>query len=141
LLGRKVAGSRGELLKPLLEDIQSLLAEPQVGLEKEYQQLAEATQLVDKVTRHVLERVTHDENIINSVAVEYLNLVGYVAFAYMWLRMAKVAQPLVDERPYLASKVKTAKFYMARILPRIHGLIGAIEDGSESLYEHEVGEF
>ncbi|RZQ57268.1 acyl-CoA dehydrogenase [Pseudidiomarina tainanensis] len=141
LLGRKVAGSRGELLKPLLEDIQALLAEPQAGLEKEYQQLAEATQLVGKVTKHVLERVTQDENIINSVAVEYLNLVGYVAFAYMWLRMAKVAQPLVDERPYLASKVKTAKFYMARILPRIHGLVGAIEDGSESLYKHEVGEF
>lgn len=141
LLGRKVAGSRGEMLKPLLEDIQALLAQPQAGLEKEYQQLAEATQIVTKVTQQVLSKVADDENIINSVAVEYLYLVGYVAFAYMWLRMAKVAEPLVAERPYLASKVKTAKFYMARILPRIHGLVGAIEDGSESLYMHDVGEF
>lgn len=141
LLGRKVAGSRGEMLKPLLEDIQKLLAEPQAGLEKEYQQLAEATKIVTDVTTKVLTKVAADENIINSVAVEYLYLVGYVAFAYMWLRMAKVAEPLVAERPYLASKVKTAKFYMARILPRIHGLVGAIEDGSDSLYRHEVGEF
>lgn len=141
LLGRKVTGSRGEMLKPLLEDIQALLAQPQAGLEKEYQQLAEATQIVTKVTQQVLSKVADDENIINSVAVEYLYLVGYVAFAYMWLRMAKVAEPLVAERPYLASKVKTAKFYMARILPRIHGLVGAIEDGSESLYMHDVGEF
>ena len=141
LLGRKVAGSRGEMLKPLLDDIQSLLAQPQAGLEKEYQQLAQATQIVAEVTKKVLSKVADDENIINSVAVEYLYLIGYVAFAYMWLRMAQVAEPLVGERPYLASKVKTAKFYMARILPRIHGLVGAIEDGSESLYMHEVGEF
>lgn len=141
LLGRKVAGSRGDLLKPLLADIQALLATPLEGFEKEYQQLADATQLVAEVTKAVLERVADDENIINSVAVEYLHLVGYVAFAYMWLRMAKAAAPLVDERPYLASKAKTAKFYMARILPRIHSLAAVIKDGSSSLYLHEVGEF
>lgn len=141
LLGRKVAGSRGELLTPLLEDIQTLLAEPLAGFEKEYQQLAEATQLVGDVTKAVLSRVAEDENIISSVAVEYLHLVGYVTFGYLWLRMAKAAAPLVAEKPYLASKAKTAKFYMARILPRIHSLAAVIKDGSSSLYLHEVGDF
>lgn len=141
LLGRKIAGSRGELLQPLLQDIQDLLDQPLAGLEVEFKQLADATELLRTITGEVLNRVGDDENIINSVAVEYLYLVGYVAFAYIWLRMAVVADPLVAERPYLASKVKTAKFYMARILPRIHGLVGAIRDGSESLYRHEVGEF
>ncbi|WP_411357946.1 acyl-CoA dehydrogenase C-terminal domain-containing protein [Pseudidiomarina salilacus] len=141
LLGRKVAGSRGQLLQPLLEDIQALLAEPQAELAKEYEQLGEAVKLVASVTEQVLTKVAADENIVNSVAVEYLHLIGYVTYGYLWLRMAKTAEPLVTERPYLASKVKTAKFYMARLLPRIEGLAAAINDGSQSLYLHELGDF
>lgn len=142
LLGRKVAGSRGQLLQPLVEDIQQLLADPQAGMEKEYQQLSEGVQLLQRATESVLGKVgAGDENVINSAAVEYLHLVGYVSFAFMWLKMAKVAEPLTADRPYLESKIKTARFYMARLFPRIHGLVAAIEDGSDSLYMHENGEF
>lgn len=142
LLGRKVAGSRGQLLAPLLEDIQALLSEPDTELAPEYQQLAAAVQRVTQVTESVLAKVgSGDENVINSVAVEYLHMLGYVTYGYLWLRMAKAAQPLVAERPYLASKVKTAKFYMARLLPRVESLAAAIEDGSQSLYLHDLGDF
>ncbi|MBY6064662.1 acyl-CoA dehydrogenase C-terminal domain-containing protein [Pseudidiomarina sediminum] len=142
LLGRKVAGSRGQLLTPLLEDIQALLAAPEAELAKEYEQLGTAVKRVTQVTELVLTQVgSGDENVINSVAVEYLHLLGYVTYGYLWLRMAKTAQPLLSERPYLASKVKTAKFYMARLLPRVESLAAAIEDGSQSLYLHELGDF
>lgn len=142
LLGRKVVGSRGQLLQPLITDIEELLADPQPELSSEYEQLAAAVGLLKATTSHVLEQVANgDENVINSVAVEYLHLVGYVSFGYMWLRMAKVAQPLLTERAYLGSKVKTAKFYFARLLPRIESLAVAIRDGSDSLYLHENGEF
>lgn len=142
LLGRKIAGSQGKLLEPLLADIEALLAEPQAELTAEYQQLADAVALLKSTTTEILKQVAAgDENVINSAAVEYLHLVGYVSFGYMWLRMAKVAEPLLTERPYLGSKVKTAKFYFARLLPRIHGLAAAVQDGSSSLYLHENGEF
>ncbi|MDN7130311.1 acyl-CoA dehydrogenase C-terminal domain-containing protein [Pseudidiomarina terrestris] len=141
LLGRKVAGSRGELLQPLVEDIQALLADPVAELEAEYEQLAQALKRADAVTKRVLAQVGDDENIINSVAVEYLHLLGYLIYGYLWLRMAKAALPLVAERPYLSSKVKTAKFFMARLLPRFESLAAAVDDGSQSLYLHELGEF
>ncbi|CAB0151945.1 3-methylmercaptopropionyl-CoA dehydrogenase [Pseudidiomarina piscicola] len=141
LLGRKVAGSRGELLKPLLADIQALLAEPVPELATEYAQLEQAVARVSEVTEQVLGQVMQDENVINSVAVEYLHLLGYVIYGYLWLRMAKTAQPLLAERPYLSSKVKTAKFFMARLLPRVESLAAAVEDGSQSLYLHELSEF
>ncbi|RUO60504.1 acyl-CoA dehydrogenase C-terminal domain-containing protein [Pseudidiomarina insulisalsae] len=141
LLGRKVAGSRGELLKPLMADIAALLAEPMPELATEYAQLDKAVQRTKQLTEHVLKQVAGDENVINSVAVEYLHLLGYVTYGYLWLRMAKAAQPLASGRPQLASKIKTAKFYMARLLPRIEGLAAAIEDGSQSLYLHELGDF
>ncbi|WP_127346617.1 acyl-CoA dehydrogenase C-terminal domain-containing protein [Pseudidiomarina mangrovi] len=141
LLGRKIAGSGGKLLQPLLADIAALLAQPSQQLSSEYQQLADAVTLLERVTKQILSQVHSDENIINSVAVEYLHLVGYVCYGYMWLRMAAAAEPLQGERPQLSSKVKTARFYFARIMPRIHSLAATIADGSSSLYDHELGEF
>jgi alkylation response protein AidB-like acyl-CoA dehydrogenase len=141
LLGRKVAGSGGQLLRPLLDDISQLLAQPSPQLANEYQQLAAAVTLLETVTKQILSQLQHDENLINSVAVEYLHLVGYVCYGYMWLRMAAAAEPLQSERPQLASKAKTARFYFARILPRIHSLAATIADGSSSLYAHELGDF
>jgi alkylation response protein AidB-like acyl-CoA dehydrogenase len=141
LLGRKVAGSGGQLLRPLLDDIRQLLAQPSPQLANEYQQLAAAVTLLETVTKQILSQLQNDENLINSVAVEYLHLVGYVCYGYMWLRMAAAAEPLQEQQPQLASKAKTARFYFARILPRIHSLAATINDGSSSLYLHQLGDF
>ena len=141
LLGRKVAGSRGELLKPLLADIEQTLSQAGEEWSTEAAQLREATELVTKITTQILTQVQNDENLINSVAVEYLYLVGYVTYAYLWLRMAIVAAASDSTDTFYAAKVKTARFYFAKILPRIHGLTGALEAGSASLFAHGEDDF
>ena len=104
-------------------------------------QLQQAMDALQGVSAEVLQKAGTDENIISSVAVEYLHLVGYVSYAYLWLRMAVVAEQRQADKPYLAAKIKTAKFYFARILPRVHALVASIKDGSESLYLHDDNEF
>lgn len=141
LLGRKVAGSRGELLKPLLADIETTIRQAGAGWSAEAEQLRQATQLLQDITGHILTQVTEDENIINSLAVDYLNLVGYVSYGYLWLRMALVAEAADSSDPFYAAKVKTARFYFAKLLPRIHGLTGALQSGSGPLFEHQPDEF
>lgn len=143
LLGRKVFGSQGQLLQPFNEEIQSFLDETVTGSEwiKQREQLQQALNILNGVSEEVLQKAAGDENLVNSVAVEYLHLVGYVSYAYLWLKMAIAAEPLLSDKPYLATKAKTARFYFARILPRIHSLAAAIKDGSESLYLHSDDEF
>lgn len=141
LLGRKVAGSRGELLKPLLADIEKTLAEAGAGWDREAQQLSEATKTVHTVTAKILGQVSSDENIINSLAVEYLQLIGYVSYAYLWLRMGLVAEASESTDNFYSAKVKTARFYFAKILPRIDGLVRSLEAGSETLFLHDDGDF
>src|SRR5690554_435751 len=136
LLGRKVAGSRGELLKPLLADIEQTLSQAGEQWSAEAAQLREATELVTRITTQILTQVQNDENIINSLAVEYLYLIGYVTYAYLWLRMALVAEASDSTDNFYTAKAKTARFYFAKILPRIHGLTGALEAGSGSLFAH-----
>lgn len=141
LLGRKVAGSRGELLKPLLADIELTLSQAGEQWSTEAAQLREATELVTRITTQILTQVADDENIINSLAVEYLYLIGYVTYAYLWLRMALVAEASDSTDNFYAAKGKTARFYFAKILPRIHGLTGALEAGSAGLFEHGDDDF
>ncbi|OIM98258.1 acyl-CoA dehydrogenase [Idiomarina sp. MD25a] len=142
LLGRKVVGSKGQLLHPFVAEIKAFI--DKAGTDNwnaQFNQLKQAVDELERVTGQIIERTQNDENQVNSVAVEYLHLVGYIAYAYLWLRMALVAETKQGERPYLASKIKTARFYFARILPRISSLISAIEDGSESLYLHDDEDF
>ncbi|MGM0525691.1 MAG: acyl-CoA dehydrogenase C-terminal domain-containing protein [Pseudomonadota bacterium] len=143
LLGRKVCGSGGKLLQPFTAEIEDFIEQiaPHKEWTKQRAQLKQALESLNGVSAEVLDKAAADENIINSVAVEYLHLLGYVAYAYLWLRMAVVAEEKQAERPYLATKIKTAKFYYARILPRIHSLVASIKDGSESLYLHDQDDF
>lgn len=143
LLGRKVFGSQGQLLKPFNDEIQLFLDQTVTGSHwlTQREQLQQALNILNGVSEEVLQKAAGDENLVNSVAVEYLHLVGYVSYAYLWLKMAIAAEPLVKDKPYLATKAKTARFYFARILPRIHSLALAIKDGSQSLYLHDDDEF
>ena len=143
LLGRKVGGSRGELLKPFMEEIATFLQgiAGNSNWSKEAETMQKSLQDLTSISEELLQKAATDENLVNSVAVEYLHLVGYISYGYMWLRMAVAAEQKQAEKPYLASKVKTARFYFARIMPRTHALLGAIKDGSESLYLHDDEQF
>ena len=59
----------------------------------------------------------------------------------MWALMAKAAMGKQAEDDFYASKLGTARFYFARLLPRIHSLSASVKAGSECLYELEPAHF
>ena len=73
--------------------------------------------------------------------MEYLQTFGYVAYAYMWALMARTALAKQGQDDFYASKLGTARFYFARLLPRIHSLSAAVKAGSESLYMLNAEQF
>ena len=66
---------------------------------------------------------------------------GYTAYAYMWALMAKAALGKQTEDDFYASKLGTARFYFARLLPRIHSLSASVKAGSDSLYLLDAAQF
>jgi hypothetical protein len=59
----------------------------------------------------------------------------------MWALMAKAAMGKQTEDDFYASKLGTARFYFARLLPRIHSLSASVRAGSESLYKLDAAHF
>ena len=76
---------------------------------------------------------------VGAAAVDFLFYSGYVVFAYLWARQARVAQEQIaqaetTEPEYYEGKVAIARFYMARMLPRADAHKLAIQAGGETLF-------
>ncbi len=133
LMGRKVVGNGGAFYQLFSDEVRAYTAQADAALQEFSQPLIHALDRLDALTAGVLDRAANDPREIGAASVEYLQAFGYTAYAYMWTRMAAAALGRQDEAFY-ASKLGTARFYFARLLPRIHSLAAAVDAGSASLF-------
>ncbi|MNJ28138.1 Acyl-CoA dehydrogenase [compost metagenome] len=141
LMGRKVVGSGGALYKLFADEIRHFTATAGTELGEFVKPLNAALDNLDDLTAWVLDRAKNNPNEIGAASVEYLQVFGYTAYAYMWALMARTALAKQGEDDFYASKLGTARFYFARLLPRIHSLSASVKAGSESLYLLDAAQF
>jgi hypothetical protein len=141
LLGRKVVGSGGELYSVFADEIRRYCASAGAQVGEFTGPLEAALNNLDELTAHVINAAKANPNEIGAASVEYLHVFGYTAYAYMWARMAEAAMGKESLEDFYASKLGTARFYFARILPRIHSLSASVRAGSESLYLLDTEQF
>lgn len=141
LVGRKVVGSGGAYYQRFAEEVRHFVATAAPELAEFTQPLAAALDNLDGLTQWVLDAAKGNPQEIGSASVEYLHVFGYTAYAYLWALMARVAQRGQDDSDFYTSKLGTARFYFARLLPRIHSLTASVKAGSASLYLLEASQF
>ncbi|MGY2291824.1 acyl-CoA dehydrogenase C-terminal domain-containing protein [Pseudomonas sp. SDO528_S397] len=134
LVGRKIVGSGGAFYKLFADEIRQFTAMADAELAEFTRPLNAAVDELDELTAWVLDRAKSNPNEIGAASVEYLHAFGYMAYAYMWARMAKAALGKASQEDFYASKLGTARFYFARLLPRIASLSASVKAGSESLF-------
>ena len=141
LVGRKIVGSGGAFYKHFSDEIKAFTASAGSELAEFSAPLDAAVKNLDELSAWLLDRAQSNPNEIGAASVEYLHVFGYTAYAYMWALMARAAQGKEAEDPFYASKLGTARFYFARLLPRIHSLTASVKAGSESLYLLDAAQF
>jgi alkylation response protein AidB-like acyl-CoA dehydrogenase len=132
LLGRKVVANGGAALRLFAGEVRDFAHahESPFG-----DRLVEALERLEAVSGWLLEQAKVDPNSVGAASVEYLHLFGYVTYAYMWARMAAVAQnPQSEDAAFYSGKLATAEFFFARLLPRTLSLEASVRGGSSSLY-------
>ncbi|MCU1727368.1 acyl-CoA dehydrogenase C-terminal domain-containing protein [Pseudomonas sp. 7P_10.2_Bac1] len=139
LLGRKVIANGGVALRLFTAQMREFAEQP----DKPYaRQLLQAVQQLEDLSDWLQARAKADPNEIGAASVEYLQVFGYVAYAWLWARMADVAQrSMPDDPDFYAAKLATAKFYFNRLLPRTASLEQSIRAGCESLFELDAASF
>ncbi|WP_241382401.1 acyl-CoA dehydrogenase C-terminal domain-containing protein [Pseudomonas aeruginosa] len=141
LVGRKVIGSGGAFSRHFTDEIKAFVASADEALGEFSKPLAAAVENLEELTAWLLDRAKGNPNEIGAASVEYLHVFGYTAYAYMWALMARTALAKQGEDDFYASKLGTARFYFARLLPRIHSLSASVRAGSESLYLLDAEQF
>lgn len=81
-----------------------------------------------------------------AAASDYLRIFGLVAIGAMWLRMARVAQDKLAagagrKEAFYRAKLVTAKFWLTKVLPQVHGLMATIAAGGETVMALEPDAF
>ncbi|MBE8591948.1 acyl-CoA dehydrogenase C-terminal domain-containing protein [Pseudomonas sp. MAFF 301449] len=135
LLGRKVLGNGGAALRVFTKEIEQFVQLPNAPHAVE---LAGAVERLEVLSDWLMQHAKSDANLVGSSCVEYLQLFGYVAYAYMWARMAGVA---TDNSPFHQAKQATAAFFFSRLLPRIESLDTSIRAGSTDLFRLDAENF
>ncbi|WAE61572.1 acyl-CoA dehydrogenase C-terminal domain-containing protein [Stutzerimonas sp. R40042] len=141
LVGRKIVGSGGTMYQAFVDEIRAFVASTGKDLNEFTEPLKAALDNLDELTAWVIDQAKANPNEIGAASVEYLHVFGYTAYAYMWARMAAVALAKQGEGDFYQSKLGTARFYFARLLPRIHSLTASVKAGSDSLYLLEAAQF
>ena len=139
LLGRKVIANGGASLRMFTAQVRDFASTPGKPYASE---LLDAVRRLEDVSDWLQARAKINPNETGAACVEYLHLFGYVAYAWLWARMADVAQRSMEAEPaFYSAKLATAKFYFSRMLPRTLSLEHTIRAGSESLYELDAASF
>ncbi|MDH4560812.1 acyl-CoA dehydrogenase C-terminal domain-containing protein [Pseudomonas sp. BN411] len=141
LLGRKVLGSQGKLLRGFTKLIhkfcQAQTEHPR--FKAQVAELARLNQQWGELTQKVGMAAMKDPDEVGAAALDYLMYSGYITLAWLWLRMALVAEAKLQagegDSAYYQTKLATCDFYFKRLLPRTEAHRAAVEAGSDCLMQ------
>ncbi len=145
LVGRKIVANNGKLYETFAAEMAEFIMahRDDANLQEFIAPLSASIERLSDVTEHVLKAAKSDPNSIGAACTDYLDLFGYVSLAFMWAKMVAVAAPKVasDSSGFYDAKVKTARFYYSRLLPRTVALAESVKSGARDMMSLSVAQF
>ena len=141
LLGRKVLADMGAKLQKFGKMVGAF-----VKSQADKPEMAEFTgplaalgDQVTKLTMEIGQKAMKNPEEVGAASTPYLRVVGHLVFAYFWARMARLALDKKDSGDkFYTSKLATARFYYAKLLPETEFHLKAARAGAASLMELEA---
>jgi alkylation response protein AidB-like acyl-CoA dehydrogenase len=146
LVGRKLPRHGGKAAMALFGLISADIAEAKDGPQAELAgHLEKAVGQLQAGAMWLMQNGLKDPNNAGAAAYPFMTMMGIVAIGWMWLKMARAAQALLDagegDRRFLEAKLITARFYAERILPDAGALRRKLEGGAEAIMALPVEAF
>jgi alkylation response protein AidB-like acyl-CoA dehydrogenase len=145
LVGRKLTAENGRYLNSYLEIISGFIVENESNEElREFiQPLSEALSHLQQATAWLGKAARSNMDEVGAAAYDYLKLSGLVTLAFLWAQMAQtaIAASQQSSDPFYRSKLKTARFFMQRLLPQSASLNTSIQSGAALMMDFEDDEF
>ena len=135
LVGRKLGLKGGRLIAGLFDTISSFLADTPDA--PHHTELQAALKSLEEATTWIAVNGMQDPEEAGAAASPYLRLTALTVIAYLWSRMASVAQRQLaggeGNGPLLESKQVSARYYFDTLLPESEWLLKDITSGKDSM--------
>jgi alkylation response protein AidB-like acyl-CoA dehydrogenase len=136
LVGRKLSAHMGRYLRsaffPMDAFIEAHADNPQLA--DFIKPLKQAMGYLQKATLWIAQKGMENPNHAGGAAVEYQRMFALTMLGFIWAKQAQLATQLHAQNPaFYDSKLATARFYFAHILPQTIGLLASITQGSDSI--------
>ncbi|WP_096084948.1 acyl-CoA dehydrogenase family protein [Agaribacterium haliotis] len=130
LMLRKVLADDGEALLLWLSELENDAAQ---SIYK-----AELSAALDEVKVSLSQVLTSESKVaVAAAASDFLAMLGYLAYAHMWVLMLKGA----ELTGCLQSKSAVAAFFFAKLMPRVKAHSASIQAGAETLLNLDANDF
>ncbi len=141
LIGRKIFRSKGQMIVPLMEDIEAQL---QISRRIEVlrpwcDQLQASAQQWQSVTQWLVVQGEQNADHLGAAAVDYLDMAGLLICGFMWLKMATASVTTTDD--FAQSKQQVAAFFFAKLLPKVDYYQHVIRSGADSVMNMQANQF
>ncbi len=139
LVGRKLARNRGAYLARFAAAMRADLAEGGGAEIADFRDAAtQALARLEAVSDGLLARGAADPDELGAAATDVLELLGLVAYAWMWWKMARAARHgLAADGPggeaFYRAKLAVGRYFLSRQLPKTLTLEARIQGGAEPL--------
>ncbi|NNU81189.1 acyl-CoA dehydrogenase [Halovulum dunhuangense] len=124
LVGRKLGSDGGRHIMALIAEFETTLADARARdatMPGFADPLAQALADLKAAVGFFMEHGPRDPDAALAGSTDFLHLLGHACLGLMWTRMAIAAQDALEtggeDRTFLAAKLDTGRYYMARALP------------------------
>jgi hypothetical protein len=147
LVGRKLPAHFGRHLRSFFHPVMAFIERHQADAElaEFVLPLAKAFARLQQITLHVAQQGLRNPDEAGAASTDYLRLFALVALAFLWARMVQVAKAKLAEgagdAAFYEAKVRTARFFMTKLLPESGALFAQIMAGAASVMEFDEAAF
>lgn len=149
LVGRKMSQNYGRLLRAFFHPVLAFIEAHQENESLSFvvMPLARSFAKLQQASVQIAMKGLKDPNEAGAASTDYLRMFALVALGFMWARMALVAQQKLEsgatDRPkaFYEAKLKTASFFMEKMLPETESRFRTIMSGAGPLMGMSDEEF
>jgi len=146
LVGRKLARKGGRALMSLNAEIDTFLGEnsDNENLSEFIDGLKESKQKLTEGTMWLMQNGMANPDNAGAGSVDYMHMMGLTTLAYMWAKMALVAQAAIDggsNDEFYTNKIITGRYFVLRMLPMMDAHLAKLKTGAEPLMALEAAAF
>ncbi len=146
LVGRKLARNGGRALMTLNQEISAFLSENKdnEALPEFMEGLAGAQKKLTEATMWLMQNGMSNPNNAGAGSVDYMHMLGLATFAYMWAKMALIAQAKIDDGSndqFYPNKLITGRYFVLRMLPMLDSHLAKIKTGADPVMALDAAAF